>query len=111
MVHLLRNILYTTTKGGQVGLTFLKLLGLQVILRCSPGNDLLQVDGELVRVKRAAFSHFLARFSNFVSRFHSFLVLLHLRCRQGARCGLDRRQGSDVIAGRGAQVLEPPCRG
>ena len=38
-----------------------ELVGLPVVLRGRPGDDLFQVDGELVRVERPAFADFLAR--------------------------------------------------
>ena len=41
-----------------------------IVLRRRPGHDLLEGDGELVRVERAAFADFLARRGDLVPGFH-----------------------------------------
>ena len=45
-------------------------VGVAIVLRRRPGHDLLERDGELVRVERAAFADFLARRGDLVPGFH-----------------------------------------
>ena len=51
-----------------------ELLGFAIVLRRGPGHDLLESDGELVRVERAAFADFLARRGDLVPGFHHVSV-------------------------------------
>jgi len=47
-----------------------ELLRIAVVFRGRLGDDLLQVDGELVWIERATFPYFLSRRGNFIPWFH-----------------------------------------
>ena len=73
-----------------------------VVLRRRPGHDLLEGDGELVRVERAAFADFLARRRDLVPGFHCdppYGIV-----RTGEQVGRRLFQAREVGIGHGREV-------